>query len=127
MIPLEIYTCRVQDHRRLKSEGVEWLDTTVKTGASVFKPTWSMVMGWKNKEITDDQYTVMYRQLMERSWQENKDVWLQTLETDRLVLGCFCPPDTFCHRRLLAKMMVKVAQIHLGRMATYHGEIVFNK
>lgn len=122
---LDIYTCRVQDHRRLDKAGIDWLDTTVKTGSSVFKPTWDMVLRWKEGAITDEEYTEQYRHLMEASWQLNQSLWLETLNTDRLVLGCFCPADTFCHRRLLAQMLARVATTHTDRVPVLCGELKF--
>lgn len=122
---VKIYTCRVQDHRKLKAENIEWLDTTVKTGTSVFKPTWDMVMKWKSGEMSDDEYTKQYRRLMEDSWRDNSSLWLRTLDTDRLVLGCFCPADTFCHRRLLAQMLARVATIYTDRVPVLCGELKF--
>jgi uncharacterized protein YeaO (DUF488 family) len=119
---VNIYTCRVQDHRALKAAGVQWLDTTVKTGSSVFAPTWDMVMAWKAGTLSDEEYSVQYRQRMEDSWNNHADVWLKTLDTDQLVLGCFCPPNTFCHRRLLAKMFVRVASVYTHSHAIYCGE-----
>jgi len=119
---LDIYTCRVQDHHRLKRLGIAWLDTTVKTGTSIYAPTWTMVQQWKAKQITDREYTVQYIQRMQKSFNHHSDQWLADLDSDRLILGCFCPPNTFCHRRLLAQMFVRVARAYTDTDATYHGE-----
>lgn len=120
---IDIYTCRVQDHAKLKAQGINWLDTTVKSGDPVFAPTWDMVLGYKQGTITEEQYTEQYKRLMEISWQLHETRWLEVLDTDRLVLGCYCAPGAFCHRRLLAKMMMLVAYQFTDRHPTVRGEL----
>lgn len=35
---IDIYTCRVQDHVKLRQAGIDWVDTTVKSGIQAFAP-----------------------------------------------------------------------------------------
>lgn len=82
-------------------------------------PSWAMVMGLKQGEITQEQYRELYLQMLEapcscrRSQQEPHPV-RQHLEAIKaevekgrdIVLLCWEPPGQFCHRVLVAEYLV---------------------
>lgn len=97
--------------------GEDRLDITVKTSDGTFAPTWEMVKKYKSGEMSDEEYTRRYLLLMQKSFIENRDKWEELLSRERLTLVCFCPKGRFCHRRILANILVKI----FG--AEYKGEI----
>lgn len=87
--------------------GPDWLDITVKGNDPLgryFAPTWEMVTQYK-RDMDQDAYTQAYVQLMRRSYQTNRAAWENVLAQNRLVLVCFCPPEAFCHRIVLARLL----------------------
>ena len=96
--------------------GPNRLDITVKSGDKTFAPTWDMVWKHKRGEITDEEYTKMYYDLMRKSYRSHRKRWEEVLHMKRVVFVCFCKPGAFCHRRLLAEIFVKLG-------ASYEGEI----
>lgn len=69
-----------------------------------FAPRFRMFQKWKNKEISDLQYTTEYRQWLdsldkEEIREELKDV---LKEYNDIVLLCYEKPGDFCHRHILA-------------------------
>lgn len=107
---LKVYTAQY------RYAGPDRLDITVKTGNKAFAPTWDIVMGLKQGQITEAEYEARYRELMRASWRRNRAEWQRLLARDRVVLVCFCPPGAFCHRVLLAGYLEKCG-------ATYCGEL----
>ena len=91
--------------------GKDRLDITVKgncPAGKLYAPTWNMVMDWKNKRLTDDEYTGMYYDLLIKRWKTNGEEMMRLVDMVRdrdITLVCFCPKDTFCHRHLLAKFL----------------------
>jgi uncharacterized protein YeaO (DUF488 family) len=53
---------------------------------------------------------------MRLSYKENRKRWDELLNQDEVVLVCFCKAGDFCHRVLLAEILVKLG-------AEYKGEI----
>jgi uncharacterized protein YeaO (DUF488 family) len=97
-------------------KGADRLDITVKSGQSCFAPTWEIVMNYKSGMITEEQYASAYLSKMRLSYQDNRIIWDKLLQKDRIVLVCFCKAKSFCHRLLLADILVKLG-------AEYKGEI----
>lgn len=85
------------------------MDTTVKSGFSIFAPTWDMVMDHKGHRITDEEYTRLYYERMNASWKANREKWMETLRMEEPVaLSCYCKAGCFCHRYLLKDMFEKL-------------------
>lgn len=95
------------------------LNTTIKSGTglgAVFAPTWNMVMQFKGREITWDEYCRRYTLLMRERYQTNTRAFLEALNSDELIVCCYCQ-DTHetirqCHRYLLVDILEKVAAHH---------------
>lgn len=113
---LQVYTSTVWGYSPPDNHGTDKLDITVKTGSTVFQPTWEMVIGFKNGSWNEDQYTRQYLALMRKKWRTHREVWDLLLSKKRIVLCCYCKPGDFCHRLLLAELLVKCG-------AEYKGEI----
>jgi len=97
----------------LAGSGYNVIDITVKSGIRMFAPTWDMVMGHKDGNMSEAEYTSIYHNMMKRSYVNNKASWealLLTLSTKPIALACFCRPDNFCHRNLLKGYLLKVAK-----------------
>jgi uncharacterized protein YeaO (DUF488 family) len=93
------------------------LDITVKGKdpvGKIFAPTWKMVMGSKEGRISWDEYKEMYRALMRKSYNQNKDVWNEVLNREEVTLVCFCKSGESCHRYLLAEYLAKLGAEYLG-------------
>jgi uncharacterized protein YeaO (DUF488 family) len=125
---LDLFTIQLSKWWQARSRDIILLDTTVKTGTSVFAPTWEMVMGYKQGVITWDEYTQQYYNRMNASWKSEKDrpVWLGTIEsTEPLAIACMCRyegPHTHCHRFLLKELFEKLCE-RRGIPFYYYGEL----
>lgn len=110
--------------------GQRVLDTTIKSATglgTVFAPTWSMVMDWKRGAMDWDTYTKHYTDLMRERYQKNQAAFLEALQSDELIVCCYCK-DTHastrhCHRYLLVDILHKVAdhyQIGIKSLGEVH-------
>ncbi len=109
---VKITTARINHVQR---PGEMVIDITVKSGIKAFAPSWEIVMGYKDGRISEKQYRLDYIRLMNISFGKSPETWrslLRRAEHDRktIVLCCYCPKDTFCHRHLLKYLLKKVAE-----------------
>jgi uncharacterized protein YeaO (DUF488 family) len=114
---VQISTVQIAVAERLNlTNDARYLDITVKSGDHTFAPTWEMVMGVKQRRITEDEYTRAYYERMRESYRQNRRRWDEILRMDEVILACYCRADAFCHRYLLGDMLVTCG-------AEYRGEI----
>ncbi len=109
-------TGTLREHRRLEDAGYTVIDITVKSAKGdyrVFAPTWDMVMGHKRRTISTAKYTERYLGMMRESYRQHTNVWHKVARMDAVALVCYCMPDRFCHRHLLADYIEAVCS-HLG-------------
>ena len=99
-----------------KYDGINRLDITVKTGLQMFAPTWDMVMDYKNGKTTREQYSNLYYKKMRKSYKIYRPEWNWLLNQEEIVLVCFCKPGDFCHRVLLAEILVKLGAEYVGEI-----------
>jgi len=113
---MDIYTAQY------RYNGPDRLDITVSkrnnTWGRAFAPTRDIVMGHKNGTLSDKGYTEQYHAMMNTSIKLNVVNWHHLLTLKRVTFVCFCPPDKFCHRVILAN----IVQV-LSPDNKYHGEI----
>jgi uncharacterized protein YeaO (DUF488 family) len=109
-IILKVYTSRIN----YKGDGR--LDITVKSGSKLFAPTWGMVWGIKNKTMTEEEYTKRYINLMRNSYTDHYDEWQELLNKEKVVLCCYCKKGDFCHRYILADILVKLGAEYCGEI-----------
>jgi len=94
------------------------LDITVKGNdpiGKIFAPTWNMVFKFKQNN-NKTSYTERYHKLMLQSYKKYKSVWEDILSKDKVVLVCFCPKNSFCHRYLLADYLQKLGGKYCGEI-----------
>ena len=97
--------------------GKDRLDITVKGNDPIgkaFAPSWDMVTRYKNGKITEKQYIEEYKIRMIKSCANNHEAWDWLLSQDEVTLVCFCKAGAFCHRKLLAKMLIQLGAIFMG-------------
>lgn len=101
---VKLFTIQVAQWRLCNSIGVKFLDITAKSGIEAFSPDMENVYSYKNKHITEEEYTRLYLDKMTQSRSDNKKFWNHLLKFDSIAFGCYCPPNTFCHRHLFIKL-----------------------
>lgn len=107
---LEVFTSTI------RYSGEDRLDISIKSAGEVgriFAPTWDMVMGTKEGRYTEEEYTTMYLELMRFSYRHYRTKWDRLLQKQRIVLLCYCKAGDFCHRRLLAEILVKLGAVYM--------------
>lgn len=119
---IEVWTVQMAQYRLAREEGIEMIDTTVKSGHNFLAPRWDMVMRHKHGEITDAEYTAEFLPLMEATQAECPDRWDWLLSHNRIALACYCRAGAFCHRHLLVDILEKRAK-KKGITFVYHGEL----
>jgi hypothetical protein len=83
------------------------LDITVKGQdpiGRIFAPTWEMVRGLKAGHISEENYTQLYTYMMRDSYKLHAHTWHNIADENETTFVCFCPPNAFCHRVILAKL-----------------------
>ena len=109
-----IHTVQLSRSRGLD---VPVVDVTVKSAsgeARFVAPTWDMVMGYKRGIISEEEYTLLYEDILECNERRILDFFSTY---DKVALACYCRPAAFCHRVLLAEWLVKKSG------ASYIGEL----
>ncbi|MGG4386522.1 DUF488 family protein [Priestia megaterium] len=96
--------------------GEDRLDTTVKTSDGLFAPTWDIVMGIKNKKITEEEYRKKYLNLLRQSYISKKDQWKKLLNKKSVTFVCFCKKGDFCHRLILAEVFQRLGADYVGEV-----------
>lgn len=120
---MRIFTIQVGKWRLAKDRDIKVMDTTVKSGYSLFAPTWDMVLGHKAGTLSDEEYSALYRNLLLGSWKKDRQKWLDFLnDDDQYALACYCPAGKFCHRHLLVKFLQQLCK-QLDIPFEYYGEL----
>lgn len=107
---LELYTAQY------RYSGIDRLDITAKSTdfGIVFAPTWEMIMDYKRGSLSEEQYTILYNNLMVQSCLKHDKEWNTLLNCNVVTIVCFCKPGDFCHRLLLAKYLEKLGAHYVG-------------
>lgn len=110
--------------RKLKAANIKLLDTTVKSGDPIFAPSWDIVLAVKRGEITEEQYTERYIELMRKSYFANREKWHSVMkDEEEVAIACYCTPGKFCHRHLLIDIFKKLCEKH-NIPFEYRGEFI---
>lgn len=102
--------------------GPNRLDITVKgkdTLGRYFAPTWRMVQELKQGKRTEEEYIQQYHKHICKLFTERPNIIQTILNYDELVLVCFCPYKTFCHRLLLADYLVQLGATFMGEITDF--------
>lgn len=120
---MDVFTMQRGKWRQARNHDILIMDITVKSGFSIFAPTWDMVMGHKQGRISDEEYTKLYYDKMNASWKADRDKWIDTLKiTEPVALTCYCREGAFCHRHLLKGMFEKLCERY-DIPFLYYGEL----
>jgi uncharacterized protein YeaO (DUF488 family) len=87
--------------------GVQGTDTTVKSAQGPFRalaPTWDMVMGYKNKTLSEAAYTKQYQAILQRVPDQ---VWETLAAQPEVLLLCYCRDGWFCHTHLIIEHLIE--------------------
>lgn len=116
---LAVYTARVS------YGGPDRLDVTRKSAGPdglPFAPSWRILRpALDARRAGGDwsaawaEYVGHYLDDMRASYREHRAAWHALLGREEVTLVCYCKDPLFCHRRLLAELLVRCR-------ATYHGE-----
>ena len=120
---MELHTAQIAQWRTANERKLYFIDTTVKSGDSVFAPTWDIVMDHKSGRITDEEYTEVYRRIMRASYLRDPERWLEVCQMEHVCIACYCPRGKFCHRHILAGYLEKVCY-KLNIPFTMRGELI---
>lgn len=66
-----------------------------------------MVNAYKEGRVTPQLYTEVYERRMSKSFLLWPDAWKSFSQYPTITILCYCPADGFCHRYLLADLMVR--------------------
>lgn len=94
------------------------LNVTKATGIVTFAPTWNIITGLHQHTLSETEYQEQYLDTMKLSYKTNTSMWQSMiLDKDEVVLCCYCLPNSFCHRYLLAAILK-------GMGCKYQGELI---
>jgi len=97
--------------------GDDRLDITVKTKdplGKIFAPTWDIVIPYKQKTLTEKEYTEIYLSRMRESYKNYLAKWQTVLNKNLITLVCYCRKGQFCHRLILANILQKLGAEYVG-------------
>ncbi len=121
---MRVFTMQMGKRYEAQKRGIRVVDTTVKTSDRLFSPTWALVLGYKNGEISEEDYARQYRQMMRESWMRHRVRWEEVLRSEEwMALACYCPAGEFCHRLLLKDIFQELCG-KLNIPFEYYGELV---
>jgi len=124
---MELVTVQRAKENLARSNGYEYVDTTVKSNTCPLAPEWEMVMRWKDYEkgigdYDEECYTRDYKRLLRRRYREDPDWFHEFCQKDRVAVSCFCNKSKFCHRFLIVDILRKICD-YLGIEFYYMGEL----
>jgi uncharacterized protein YeaO (DUF488 family) len=114
---MKIFTAQMSKYKN-KADA---LDITVKSGDKNFAPSWEIVSGWKKGEISWEEYTRQYIEMMRASYRRDPEHWHALLRRNEITLLCYCPAGENCHRFILVELLQKLGK-KLGIEVEYGGE-----
>lgn len=77
-------------------------------------PTWDLIQKSKLKEITNEQYENLYKQLLRKRNITPEYIYDKLYDGD--ILLCYEKSGDFCHRRIVAKMMEDALKINIPEL-----------
>ena len=139
---MNYWTIQLGKWRKAKSQGIDIVDISRKSGNPAFAPSPCLLATWRviRLQMKDDDpenqrvFTERYTNEMRASWKENNREWLDLIKDiiggeKQLAFSCYCGADGFCHRRVFinilsilidyyieANKLVVVKPIYLGEL-----------
>lgn len=100
-----LFTIQMAKWRLAQAIGVKFLDITAKSGIQAFAPDYKAVIAYKEGKLSEEEYTIRYKEKMYLSREEHKKFWKQLLKYPQIAFACYCPAGEFCHRHLFVEMV----------------------
>ncbi len=97
---VKLFTIQVPKWRLAGAIGVKFIDTTAKSGVKAFAPDMENVLAYKNKTLSEEEYTRRYKDKLYNSRNQYPKVWNHLKDFNSMAFGCYCPPGDFCHRHI---------------------------
>lgn len=119
---INIWTLSMSNWREAKKRGIQILDITAK-GKSIFGPSMSQVMDYKQGLTTEEDYSRNYVARMEESKKRFPTRWEELLSYTDVAFACYCRPKVFCHRHLFKVIFEKYCS-EKGYEVKQRGEII---
>lgn len=119
----QIYTVSLSNSGSASIRDIPVIDITVKTGNRAFAPQWSYLWDYKRKVIDSDRYTQLFLRDMKQSQVEQSEAWKELSQLPKVALACYCRPGDFCHRHIVANLLVDY-QVKRGYEAFIEGELI---
>ena len=123
--PVKLYTVQLSQWRKVQAQGIGLINITAKSGDLVFAPDFKKVLQYKNKELTEAEYTEAYLGKMRASLKSQASRWYRLEEIAQqqpVALACYCKAGVFCHRLLFLDYFTKFLTSR-GKEVEYLGEI----
>ena len=90
-----------------KLSGYMFINTSLKTGLDAFKPYedyyTTQLQKLLNTEISQEDFYKPFLEKMRLSYKKNHWLWNWILKQNKIILGCDCKANGFCHAEYLAK------------------------
>lgn len=90
-------------------------------------PTWELVEKYKSGQISEEQFTHVYLDLIIFRWDVLLPSKINNLMKQNVILVCYCPPGQFCHRRLAAEFLVSKGGEYIGEFKEKEVKKDFNE
>lgn len=119
---MKLWTIQLAKWRMAKDRNIPLLDITVKSGDQTFAPYGWALAKIKKGEMSEDEYTELYRRKMNDSLKENWARWVEVCEMKEVAIACYCRSGCYCHRYLLKDYLGKLSG-RLGISFEYAGEL----
>lgn len=107
---MKLHTIQIARWRIAEAKQIPFIDTTAKSGTAIFAPDWANVAKYKSGEMTEGEYTELYLEKMRQSYRNNRQYWLDFIQSPTVAIACYCTPGKFCHRLLLKDILQKLCE-----------------
>lgn len=99
----QVWTIQLGRWRLAKELGIELVDITVKSGVyrdgtSVFGPREDYLWLYKKGQMSDEEYTRLYKARMAISQRKYPEEWERLALLPKAAYACYCAAGKFCHR-----------------------------
>lgn len=122
---MRVWTIQLAKWRLLTRTEVHLIDSTVKSGNPALAPTWDLLTRYRRDPVgMETTYRTEFAQLMAKSQEENPELWDGLLQMESLAFACYCAKGKFCHRHILADMLVEYGRnrdVAVTLMGEYDG------
>lgn len=118
-----LWTIQISNWRLAREKDIFLLDITAKSGIQAFAPSWENLTAYKAGLMSQSEYTSRYYDKIISSAEININSWYRFAEKDSVALACYCRAGEYCHRHLLAPLVIACLQ-DLGHQVIFHGELL---